>query len=166
VIILYSNRIGRPPPIPTVGPRQQSPPPPFQLPVTDIPSSFTPPLFQFQAQPVAFDTGAEDQLAWDEIRVDGILATMEGAPQQVDELAASQLTQPPPVLTQPSQLAVGGATQAGGGATPAGGKASAAGGGATSAGRATPDVAGSSQVAMAIPSPDQLAPRVVRAPDP
>jgi hypothetical protein len=49
--------------------------------VTDIPSSSTSPLFQFQAQPVAFDTGADDQLAWDEIRVDDILATMEGTPQ-------------------------------------------------------------------------------------
>jgi hypothetical protein len=45
---------------------------------------------------------AEDQLAWDEIRVDDILATMEGTPQQADELAASQFTQPPSVLTQPS----------------------------------------------------------------
>jgi hypothetical protein len=71
----------------------------FQLPATDIPSSSTPPLFQFQAHPGAFDTGVEDQLAWDEIRVDDILATMEGGPQQADELATSQLTQPPPVLT-------------------------------------------------------------------
>jgi hypothetical protein len=59
----------------------------------------------FQAQPSTFDMGAEDQLAWDEIRYDDILAIMEGAPQQADELAASQLTQPPPVLTQPSHLA-------------------------------------------------------------
>jgi hypothetical protein len=78
--------------------------------------------------------------------------TMEGTPQQADELAASQFTQPPPVLTQPSQLETGGATPAGGGASPAGGGA-------------TPDAAGSSQAAMATPSPDQLAPRVVRAPD-
>jgi hypothetical protein len=96
--------------------------------------------------------GAEDQLAWDEIRVDGILATMEGIPQQADELAASQLTQPPPVLTQLSQLATGGAIT-GIRASPAGG-------------RATPDAAGSSQAAMATLSPDQLAPQVVRAPDP
>jgi hypothetical protein len=37
----------------------------------------------------------EDQLTWDEIRYDDILATMEGiphAPQQADKLAASQLT--------------------------------------------------------------------------
>jgi hypothetical protein len=81
--------------------------PAFQLPATDIPSSSTPPLFQFQAQPGAFNTGAEDQLPFDEIRYDDILATMEGAPQQAVELAASQLTHPPPVLTQPSQLAVG-----------------------------------------------------------
>jgi hypothetical protein len=113
----------------------------------------------FQAQPSTFDTGAEDQLAWDEIRYDDILTTMEGAPQQDDELAASQLTRPPPVLTQPSQLAAGGATT-GGAATPAGGGASPAGA------RATPDAAGSSQAAMATPSPDQLGPRVVRAPDP
>jgi hypothetical protein len=33
--------------------------------------------------------GAEDQLTWDEIRYDDILAIMEGAPQQADELAAS-----------------------------------------------------------------------------
>jgi hypothetical protein len=46
------------------------------------------------------------------------------------------------------------------------GGASPAGGGATPAGRATPDVAGSSQAAMATSSPDQLGPRVVRAPDP
>jgi hypothetical protein len=55
--------------------------PTFQLPTTDILSSSTPPPFQFQAQPGAFDTSAEDQLAWDEIRVDDILATMEGTPQ-------------------------------------------------------------------------------------
>jgi hypothetical protein len=166
VIILYSNRTGRLPPIPTVGSQQQQPPPPlggsrqptFQLPATDIHSSSTPPLFLFQAQLGAFDTGAEDQLAWDEIRVDDILATVEGAPQQADELAASQMTQPPPALTQPSQLATGGATT-GGGATPAGG-------GATPAGRATLNAAGSSQAAMATPSPDQLAPRVIRALDP
>jgi hypothetical protein len=106
----------------------------------------------FQAQPSTFDTGGEDQLAWDEIRYDDILATMEGAPQQADELGASQLTQPPLVLTQPSQLAADRATTVGG-ATPA-------------AGGATPDVAGSSQAAMETPSPDHLRPRVVRAPDP
>jgi hypothetical protein len=103
-----------------------------------------------------FDTSAEDQLAWDEF---GFLATMDGAPQQAEEVGASQLTQPPLVLTQPSHLAADGVTTAGG-ATPAGGGASPAGGGAT------PDAAGSSQAAMATPSPDQLVPRVVRAPDP
>jgi hypothetical protein len=108
---------------------------------------------------------AEDQLPWDEFGYDAILVTMDGAPQQADELGASQLTQPPPVLTQPSQLAAGGATTAGG-VTPTGGEASPVGGGATPAGRATPDAAGSSQVAMTTPSPDQLGPRVVRAPDP
>jgi hypothetical protein len=105
----------------------------------------------FQAQPSALDKGTEDQLAWDEIQYDDILASM-----QAEELAASQLTQPPPVLTQPSQLAADGATT-GGGASPAGG-------GATLAGRSTPDAPGSSQAAT--PSPDQLGPRVVRAPDP
>jgi hypothetical protein len=98
----------------------------------------------FQAQPSTFDTAAEDQLAWDEFGYDAILATMDGAPQQADELAASQLTQPPPVLTQPSQFAAGGATPVG---------------------RATPDTAGSSQTAMATPSSDQPGPRAVRAPD-
>jgi hypothetical protein len=110
-------------------------------------------------QPSIFDTVAEDQLAWDEFGYNDILVTMDGATQQADEVGASQSTQPPPVLTQPSQLAAGGASPAGGGATLAGG-------GATPAGRATPDVAGSSQVAMATPSSDQLGPRVVRAPDP
>jgi hypothetical protein len=37
-------------------------------------------LFQFQTQPGGFDTGTEDQLAWDEFRVDDVLATMEGTP--------------------------------------------------------------------------------------
>jgi hypothetical protein len=78
--------------------------------------------------------------------------TMDGAPQQAEEVGASQLTQPPPVLTPPSQLAAGEATTASG-ATPAGGGA-------------TPDAAGSSQAALATPSPDHLGPRVVRAPDP
>jgi hypothetical protein len=31
----------------------------------------------FQAQPSTFDMGAEDQLAWDEIRYDDILAIIE-----------------------------------------------------------------------------------------
>jgi hypothetical protein len=105
----------------------------------------------FQAQPSTFDTAAGDQLAWDEFGYDAILATMDGAPLQANELAVSQLTQPPPVLTQPSQFAAGGATTAGG--------ASPAGGGVTPTGRATPDAAGSSQAAMATPSPDQLGPR-------
>jgi hypothetical protein len=92
---------------------------------------------------------------------------MEATPQQADELALSQFTQPPPVLTQPSQLGTGGATTGGratptgvgaspadGGATPAGVGASPAGGGATPAGvgaspaggRATPDAASSSHL--------------------
>jgi hypothetical protein len=65
----------------------------------------------FQAQPSTFDTAAQDQLAWDEFGYDAILTTMDGAPLQADELGASQLTQPPPVLTQPSQFAAGGATR-------------------------------------------------------
>jgi hypothetical protein len=60
----------------------------------------------------------------------------------------SQLTQPPSIWTQPSQL-----TSAVGGATPA-------------SGGVTLDAAGSSQAAMATPSPDHLGPWVVRAPDP
>jgi hypothetical protein len=119
----------------------------------------------FQAQPSTFDTAVGDQLAWDEFGYDAILATMDGAPQQADELAASQLARPPPVLTQSSQFAAGGATTAGG-ASPTGGGATPAGGGATPAGKATPDAAGSSQAAMATPSPDQPRPRVVRVPDP
>jgi hypothetical protein len=103
-------------------------------------------------QPSTFDTAAEDQLVWDEFGYNDILATMDGAPQQADEVGASQLTQPSPVLTQPSQLAAGGATPAGGGAS--------------TADRATPNAAGSSQAAMATPSPDQLGLQVVRAPDP
>jgi hypothetical protein len=91
-------------------------PPAFQFPATDIPSSSTPSMFQ----PSTFDTAAEDQLAWDEFGYNDILATMDGAPQQADEVGTSQLTQPPPVLTRPSQLAAGGATLAGGGATPTG----------------------------------------------
>jgi hypothetical protein len=151
-------------------------PPAFQFPATDVPSPSTPPMFQ--AQPSALDTGAQDHLAWDDFGYDAILATMDGALQQADELAASQLTHPPPVLTQSSQFAAGGATRAGGASlaagevTPAGGgvtpagRATQAGGGATPAGRVTPDTAGSSQAAMATPSPDQPGPRVVRAPDP
>jgi hypothetical protein len=112
----------------------------------------------FQAQPSAFDTGIEDQLPWYEMGYDDILATMaEGTKQHADKVGASQWTQPPPVLTQPSQLAAGGATT-GGGATPVGSGATPVGGGAT------PDAPGSSKAAT--PSPDQLGPRVVSAPDP
>jgi hypothetical protein len=35
---------------------------------------------------------AEDQLPWDEFGYDAILVTMDGAPQQANELGASQLT--------------------------------------------------------------------------
>jgi hypothetical protein len=82
------------------------------------------------------------------------------APQQAEEVGASQLTQPPPVWTQPSQL-----TPAAGRATTAGGE-TLAGGGAKLTGGATLDAAASSQAAMATPSPDYLGPRLVRAPDP
>jgi hypothetical protein len=78
-----------------------------------------------------------------------VLATLD-APQQAEEVGPSKLTQAP-IWTQPTQPATDGGTPAGG-ATPTGG--------------GTPDAAGSSQAAMAIPSPDQLEPRVVRAPDP
>jgi hypothetical protein len=88
-------------------------------------------------------------LVWDEFGYSDILATMD-APQQVEEVGPSQLTQAP-VSTQPTQPAASGGTPAGG-ATPAGG--------------GTPDAAGSSQTAMVTPSPDQLGPQVVRAPDP
>jgi hypothetical protein len=107
-----------------------------------------------------FDTSTEDQLGWDEFGYGDILVIMDAVPQQAEEVGASQLTQRPPVLTQPSQLTPAGdrATLAGGGATLASG--------ATPAGGATSDAAGSLQAAMATPSPDQLGPRVVRAPDP
>jgi hypothetical protein len=116
-----------------------------------------------------FNTTTEEHLGWDEFGYGDILATMD-APQQAKEVGASQLIQAPPVWTQPTQPQ-GGATPAAGGATPAGGAILVAGratpaAGATPAGGATPDAAGSSQVAMATPSPDQLGPRVVRAPDP
>jgi hypothetical protein len=114
-----------------------------------------------------FDTTTEDHLGWDEFGYGDILTTMDVAPRQAEEVSASQLTEPLPVWTQPSQLtpAAGGATTASG-ATPAVGGATLAGGATPAGGGATPDAAGSSQAAMATPSPDQLGPRVVRAPDP
>jgi hypothetical protein len=84
-----------------------------------------------------FDTTTEDQLGWDQIEFGDVLATLD-ALQQAEEVDPSQLTQTP-VWTQPTQPAGDGGT---------------------------PDVAGSSHAAMATPSPDQLGPRVVRAPDP
>jgi hypothetical protein len=71
-----------------------------------------------------FDTTTEEHLGWDEFGYSDILVTMDAAPQQANEVGASQLTQPPPVWTQSSQLtpAAGGATTAGG-ATPVGGGA-------------------------------------------
>jgi hypothetical protein len=101
-----------------------------------------------------FDATTEDQLGWDEFGYGDILATMD-APQQAEEVGPSQLTKAQ-VGTQPTQP-LGGATAASG-VTPTGG--------ATPVGGATPDATGSSQEAMAIQSPDQLGPRVVKAPDP
>jgi hypothetical protein len=103
----------------------------------------------------AFDMTTEDQLGWDQMGLGDILAILD-APQQAEEVGPSQLTEAP-VWTQPTQP-LGGATPAAGRATPAGGT--------TTVGGGTPDVAGSSQAVMAIPSPDQLEPQVVRAPDP
>jgi hypothetical protein len=103
-----------------------------------------------------FDTTIEEHLGWDEFGYDDILATMV-APQQAEEVGASQLTQAPPVWTQPTQPQ-GGAILAAGGVTPADG--------VTPVGGATPDAAGSSQAAMVTSSPDQLRPQVVRALDP
>jgi hypothetical protein len=67
VIILYSNRIGRPPSFPTAGPRQQelspiyalggSRPPAIQFLAEDIPSSSTLPMFQS-----TIDTTTEEHL--------------------------------------------------------------------------------------------------------
>jgi hypothetical protein len=95
------------------------------------------------------DTTTEDQLGWDQMEFGDVLATLD-ASQQAEEVCQSQLTEAP-VWTQPTQP-WGGATSAVGRATPAGG--------------GTPDAAGLSQAAMATPSPDQLGPRVVWAPDP
>jgi hypothetical protein len=134
------DRQQEPPPIYPLG---CSRPPAFQFPATDIPSSSTPPMFQ-----PTFDTTTEEHLGWDEFGYGDILATMDAAPQQAEEVGASQLTQPPLVLTLPSQL-----SPAACGATPTGGGA-------------TPDAAGSSQAAMETPSPDHLGSLVVRAPDP
>jgi hypothetical protein len=118
---------------------------------------------------LGFDATTEDHLGWDEFGYSDILATMD-APQAAEEVGPSQFTQAPPVGTQPTQ-AVGGATPTAGEATPVGAGSSLVGegtptGGAIPAGGATPDVVGLSQAAMATPSPDQLGPWVVRAPDP
>jgi hypothetical protein len=148
VILQYSNRTGRPLPFPTAGPRQQEPPTifalggsrpsVFQFPVADIPSSSTQPMFQ-----PTFDTTTEEQLVWDQMEFGDVLTTLD-ASQQPEEVGPSQLTHAP-VWTQPTQPAAGGGTPAG---------------------RGTPNAVGSSQAAMATPSPDQLGLWVVRAPDP
>jgi hypothetical protein len=72
-----------------------------------------------------FDTTSEEHLGWDQMEFNEVLASLD-APQQAEEVGPSQLTQAL-VWTQPTQLAVGGGT---------------------------PDAAGSSQAAMATPSPD------------
>jgi hypothetical protein len=142
VIILYSNRTGQPPPLSTVGPRQQEPPlifalggsrpPTFQFSAADIPSSSTRPMFQ-----PTFDTATEEQLGWDQMECCDVLATLD-ASHQAEEVGPSQFTQAAvwTRLTQPQ----GEATPAAGGATPLGG--------------GTPNAAGSSRTAMATPSPD------------
>jgi hypothetical protein len=48
----------------------------------------------------AFDTTIEDQLGWDQMEFDDVLATLY-APQQAKEVGPSQLTQAP-VWTQPT----------------------------------------------------------------
>jgi hypothetical protein len=142
VVILYSNCIGQPPLFLTAGPRQPETtaprasifplggfrPPTFQFATADIPSSSTPSIFQ-----PAFDATTEDQPGWDQFGYNDILTTLD-APQQAEEVGPSQLTQSP-VGTHPT-YPLGGAT--------------------LTAGGVTPDDAGSSQVAMATPSPDQL----------
>jgi hypothetical protein len=73
------------------------------------------------------------------------------APQD-EEVGPSQFTRAPPVGTQQTQP-VDGATPVAGGATPAGAGPSLADEGTPTDG-GTPDAAGSSQEAMATPSPD------------
>jgi hypothetical protein len=176
VIILYSNRTGRPPPFPTAGPRQQEPspifalggsrPPAFQFSATDIPSTSTLPMFQPN-----FDTTTEKHLGWDQMEFCDVLATLD-SPQQAEEVGASQFTQAPLVLDS-ANTATGWSDLGSRRSNPSrrsdlGGRRSDTGGGgrATPVGRATPDVAGSSQATMATPSPDQLGPPVVKAPVP
>jgi hypothetical protein len=151
---LSDSQASTTPTTPLIFPLGGSIPPAFQLLAADIPSSSTRPMFQF-----AFDTTTEDQLGWDQMGLGNILTTLD-ALQQTEEVGPSQLTHAP-VRTQPTQPQ-GGATPAAGGATPVG---RATVGGATPAGGGTPNAAGSSHAAMATLFPDQLGPRVVRAPD-
>jgi hypothetical protein len=110
-----------------------------------------------------FDTTTEEQLGWDQTEFSDVLATLDAPPAAAGRGGGlSQLTQAP-VWTQLTQPAAGRGTPAGG-MTPAGRGTPA--GGMTPAGGGTPDAAGSSQAAMATPAPNQLGPRVVRAPDP
>jgi hypothetical protein len=86
-----------------------------------------------------FNATTEDHLGWDEFGYGDILATMD-APQHVEEVGLSQLTQALPVGTQPTHP-VGGTTPVAGGATPASAGSSLAGRG-TPAGGATPPAEG------------------------
>jgi hypothetical protein len=156
VFILYSNRTGRPPLFPTVGPRQPETTT-LSTPIFPL-GGFIPLTLQFAADlvhsayvPVCFRRDHRGPAGLGSDGLGDILVPLD-APQQAEEVGPSQLTYAA-VGTQPTQP-LGGATSAVGGATPAG--------------RATPagGAAGSSHAAMATPSPDQLGPRVVRAPDP
>lgn len=114
----------------------------------------------------------DDQLGWGKFMFQDLLAPMDAT--EPKELGASQFTQASPLGTQHTQLpfgwsqAVGGATEAGptGRAIPAGARSSLAVAGSSPVGGATLAIAGSSQATMAKPSPDELGPRVTRAPNP
>jgi hypothetical protein len=84
-----------------------------------------------------FDTATEEQLGWDQMEFCDVLATLD-ASHQAEEVGPSQFTLAAvwTQLTQPQ----GEATPAAGGLTPPDG--------------GTPNAAGSSQMAMATPSPD------------
>jgi hypothetical protein len=85
VVILYSNRTGRPPLFPTAGPRQpetMAPTAPvfplggfrplaFQFSAAYIPSSSTRPMFQ-----PTFNTTTKDQLGWDHMGLGDIITTL------------------------------------------------------------------------------------------
>jgi hypothetical protein len=77
-----------------------SKPPAFQFPVTNIPSSSTSPMFQ--AQPSAFERMPRTSWPGMSLGMTPFSRPWMVPSQQADELATSQLTQPPLVLTQPS----------------------------------------------------------------